>query len=99
MKGLRFTDAQESRFEAWNRSYMGSAILQVCRLADLRELCFQPVKRSDMECSKLQGGKFSDSQESIYRLRNIQMWVLPTRKVFDFLLLRNGVFRLRIVQI
>ena len=40
MKGLRFPDAQESRFHAWKRSYMGIAVLQGCRFADiLTALC------------------------------------------------------------
>ena len=44
MKGLRFANVQESRFQAWKFSYMISAVQQGGRFADIQELCFQTVK-------------------------------------------------------
>ena len=47
MKGLRFADSQESRFQASKRSNMSSAVLVGGRSADIQEFSFQPAKRSD----------------------------------------------------
>ena len=48
MKGLRFGDGQELRFQGWKRSYVGSAVLHDCQFADFLELRFQTAKHSDM---------------------------------------------------
>ncbi len=45
MKGLRFADSQESRFQASKRSNMGSAVLVGGRLTEIQEFCFQASKR------------------------------------------------------
>ena len=63
MKGLRFANTQETCFEAWKRSHMGSAFLEGGRSAYIHEFCYQTAKRSDMDCVELQGCLFSDSQE------------------------------------
>ena len=48
MKGLRFADTQESCFEAWKRSHMGSSALLCGRFADSEESRFEAEKRSEM---------------------------------------------------
>ncbi len=45
-KGLRFADTQESCFETWKRSHMGSSALIFGRFDDSQESCFQASKRS-----------------------------------------------------
>ena len=42
---------------------MGSAVLEVCRSADIHEICFQATKRSDMDCVELQGCLFAECQK------------------------------------
>ena len=54
MKGRRFADSQESRFQISKRSYMGSAGQIGGWSADIEEFCFQCAKRSDMEYAELQ---------------------------------------------
>ena len=44
LKGLRFADPHESRFQAWKRSYMSSAFLQGDRFADVPVLFFHTAK-------------------------------------------------------
>ncbi len=61
MKGLRFADSQESRFQASKRSNMSSAVLVGGRFVDIQEFFFQ--KRSDMDCVVLQGGLFAYCQK------------------------------------
>ena len=41
LKELRLSDAQESRYEAWNRLYMGSAVLLGGRFADVQVFVFK----------------------------------------------------------
>ena len=41
MKGLRFADSQEWRFQASERSNMGSDVLVGGRSADIQEFCFK----------------------------------------------------------
>ena len=41
MTWLQFADAQESSFQAWARSYMGSVFLLGGRYADVQELRFK----------------------------------------------------------
>ncbi len=45
MKGLRFSDSQESSFQASKRLYMLSALLVGGRFADIQEFFFQAAKR------------------------------------------------------
>ena len=45
---------------------MVSAVLEVCRSADIHEFCFQAAKRSDMCCVEVQEGLFADSLEWYY---------------------------------
>ena len=52
-QSVSFADVQESRFEAWNNSYMSNAILQGGRFADILEFCFDTVKHSDTRCAVL----------------------------------------------
>ncbi len=60
MKGLRFADSQESRFQDSKRSNMGSAVLDGGRTTDIHEFCFQAANRSDMVCVELQGSLLDD---------------------------------------
>ena len=60
MKGLRFADAQESRYQAWNRSYMGSTS---CKKVDLMKFRKCVFKFRNVNCAKLQGGRFVHFQE------------------------------------
>ena len=52
MKGLRFSDAQEWRYQAWNRSHMGSAVVQEGRFDEVQELSFQITKRKICETAR-----------------------------------------------
>ena len=63
MKGLRFAETQESSFEAWKRSNMGSAVLLGGRSSYIHEFCFQASKRSDMDCVELQWCLIADCQK------------------------------------
>ena len=61
-----FADAQESRFQAWKRSYMGSAALIGCRFADVQEPRFQVTKHPDMRFAVMKGLRFAETQESCF---------------------------------
>ena len=63
MKGLRFADYKESRFQASKRSNMGSAVLVRGRYIDIQDIIFQGAKLSDMDCNELQECLFADCQE------------------------------------
>ena len=67
VKGLRFGDAQETRFRSWSRSYMGSAILQRGLYADVLELRFETAKLSEMDSAVSQGCWFANAQETRIR--------------------------------
>ena len=54
--GLRFADAQESRFQRRKRSYIRSAVLRGDRFDGVQELRFWTTEPSDMDCAKLHGG-------------------------------------------
>ena len=60
MKGLRFPNTQESRFETWKRSYMGSSAMLFGRFDDSQESRFQASKRSNMGSAVLEGGRSAD---------------------------------------
>ena len=60
---LRFSDSQESRFQALKHSNMSSAVLVGGRSADFHYLCFQVGKHSDRDCAEVQGCLFADCQE------------------------------------
>ena len=62
MKGLRFVDSQESRFQASKRSNMGSAVLIVGRSADIRYsgFLFSSFITFRYGLAEKQGGLFAD---------------------------------------
>ena len=119
MQGFWFADAQESRVQFAKRSDMGIAVMKVLRFADVQESCFEAWKRAHMCCVALLCGRFADTQEERIQAanrskmwsavpqwlicwcwgiaysgsRNIQMWVVPSRKDFDKLILRNRFFK------
>ena len=71
MKELLFPDAQESRFQGWNRSYMGSAVLKGGRFYEVQELRFKITKRKMCEAASasicwLSGLEFSGCERFIY---------------------------------
>ena len=78
---------------------MSSDILQGGRFADAQELRIQDVKRSNMGSAVQQWAWFADAQES--RIQAAKRWetgnAVPQGVVL--LMIRNRIFRLRIVQI
>ena len=76
LKELRSSDAQESRYEAWNRLYMDSAVLLGGRFADVQVLRFQTAKCSVMECTELQGFYLLIIRNGVFRMRKGQIWAV-----------------------
>ena len=99
MKRLRFADNEESSFEAWKPSHMGFAALLYSRFADVQELRFHGAKSWNMGSAVQQWVWFADAQESRIQFWNFQILKVPTLKNFDFLMLRNRIFRLGNVHI
>ena len=94
-----FADAHESCFQAAYRSNMGNTVLQGCQLPNSQQLCFQAAKRSDMSSAILQVGRFADAQESLLKVGNVHIWLVPSFKLFDLLMFRYCVLILQNVQI
>ena len=69
------------------------------RLVDSQESSFESWKRSYMASSVLQDGRFANFQQLFFILQNFQIWALPNCKCVYLLIVRNGIFRLRKVQI
>ena len=59
--------------QASKRSYMGTAVLEVGRSADIHEFFFQAAKPSDMVCFEVQGFYLLKVRNGIFRLRNVQI--------------------------
>ena len=98
MKGLRFADSQESRFQASKRSIMVSAVLVNGRSADILEFCFQAAKCSDMDCAELQGCQFAYSQEFHFHAAKRSDKSSTILQGVYFLMLRNRVYSLRTLR-
>ena len=99
MKGLQFADTQESCFEAWNRLHMGSSALLCGRFADSQESRFQASKRSNMGSVVLEVGRSADIHEFCFQAtKRSDMDCVEVKGVY-FLIVRNGIFRQRNVQI
>ena len=94
-----FADAQESHFQAANRSNMGNVVLQECWLATSQESPFQAAKRSYISSGILQWGRHPAAQESSFQQRTVKIWLVPTCKGVNFLILKNRVFRLLNVHV
>ena len=74
---------------------MSSAILEGGRFADVQEPRFQaayglfrPAKGVDLLMVR----------KSVFRLRNVQIWTVPSCKAVDLLKFRNGFFRQRDIR-
>ena len=74
---------------------MSSGILQEGRFADAQESRFQAAKRLDMSSVILQEGRFADAQQSRFQDAKDEIWAVLSSHEVDFLILRNGVFRLQ----
>ena len=77
----------------------GSAVLEGGRSADIHEFCFQAAKLSEMDCAELQGAYLLKVRNGTFRLRNVQIWAMPSCKDFDLLKLKNCVLQVGNVQI
>ena len=77
---------------------MGSAMFQDGRLADAQKSRFQAVKRSNMGRDVQHLCRFADAQEYRIPAENRSKMRSAVPPVFDFLMLRNILFRLRILQ-
>ena len=95
--GLRLSDAQESRYEAWKHVYMGCAVLLGVRFTDVQELRFETAKRSDMGCGALQGVCLLIARNGVFTLRNGQICAELYCPKVD--MLWNRDFKVRNVEI
>ena len=86
-------------FSAAKRIEMCSAVMKLLGFADTQESCFEAWNRSHMGFSTLLCGRFADSRKRVFRLRNIQIWVVLSWNVVILLIFRNSVFKVRNVQI
>ena len=68
------------------------------RFADTQELCFEAWKRSYNACSDLLCGQFSVLRNRVFRLRNVQIWVVLSWKVVVRLIFTNSVFKQQNLQ-
>ena len=99
MKGLRFADAQESRFQAGRRSDFGIVVMKGLLFADTQETCLESWKSSHTGCAALLCRQFADDQVSCIHAANHSKMGNAVPPVFNLSMLRNRVFRLGDVQI
>ncbi len=99
IKGPPFGDTKEWFFEAWKLSHMGCSALLCCRFVDSQESRFQASKRPNIDSALLEDELSPDIHEFCVRA--------PQRSDMDgveldgvyLMILRNGIFRSRNVQI
>ena len=92
------SDCQEWHILAAKSSDKSNNHLQEGRFANAQESCFQGAKRWNMGSAVQKWGWFADAQES--RFHGTKRWNMRSAvsNEADLLMLRNRVFRLRIVQ-
>ena len=78
---------------------MGIAVMKRLRFADSQESCFEALKRSHMGCAALLCGRFADAPDSRIQAANRSKMWSAVPPVFNLLMLRNRLFRLRNVQL
>ena len=84
-----------NRYSGCESTNMGIAIIKGLRFADSKESLFQASKLFNI-CSPVQvSGRFADIQEFFFKLQNIQIINVSNCKKVYFLIVRNGIFRLR----
>ena len=89
MKELRFANTQQTCFEAWKRSYMSCFALLCGRFDDAQESRFQATKLSNMGSAVLLGGRSADFPNYVFKLKNVQIWIVSKCKRVYLL---NGIF-------
>ena len=89
LKRWRFPDTNQSRFQNVKRWNICSRVLQGVRKADAQELRIQASIRSDMARADSKDFCLLSHKNRVFRMRNIQICVLPSCKWVDLLLLRN----------
>ena len=72
MRGLRFADAQESRFQACKLSYMARAVLQRGKFAEFHELRFQTAKHQIWAVPKRKHFDFLTIRNRVFWLRIVK---------------------------
>ena len=74
-------------------------VIKGLRFGNTQESCFEAWKRSNMDCAALLCVRFAVAQNScIQAEKRSKMWSAAPA-VFNLLMLRNRLFRLRNVQI
>ncbi len=94
-----FADAQKSSFQAANHSDMGNAVMKGLRFADTQELCFEAWKLCIMLVQPFYVVNLLILTNRVFRLRNVQIWVVLSWKVVVRLIFTNSVFKLQNFQI
>ena len=87
------------RFHAAKRSEMCSVFMKRLGTDDTQDSCFEDWKRSHMGCSALLCGGFADSQNRVFRFRNVQILEVLSWKIVVLLIFTNSVFKQQNVQI
>ena len=78
---------------------MGSAVSQGCPFADAQESRIQVEKRSEMGNADMKEIDLLMFRNSVFKLGNVLIWLVPSYKVVDLLIFRNSVFKLQHVEI
>ena len=78
---------------------MGSAIPQGGAFVDAQESRIQVAKYSDMGIADMKGHRFADARNRVFRLGNVDIWVVPSFYLVDLLMFRNCVLKLKNVLI
>ena len=78
---------------------MGIAVMKGIRFADTQKSSFEALKRSYMGCAELLCVRFAAAQEPRIQAANHSKIGSAVPAVFNLLMLRNRLFRLRNIEI
>ena len=99
IKGLRFSDSQESRFEVWKRSYMASAVMHIWRFANVQELLFILQTVQEWTVPYWKGVYSLIVRNGVFSLRKNHIRAVTSCKMVDLLMLKNRVSRVQNTEI